>query len=165
MKKIKYIIVPALMGIIMASCNSEPKGPTQAELDSQVEAKVKTATDQLKSDCDNRIMDAARANADSIMNVAKPQGKTTASAPTSKTKTTTSTTATTATTSKTTTTASTTVPGGGLRTQSDNAKANDKKAVEGGGLRSQSDAAKAKDSKAVEGGGLRSQSDKKIEKK
>jgi len=161
MKKIKYIIVPALMGIIMASCNSEPKGPTQAELDSQVEAKVKTVTEQLKADCDNRILDAARANADSIMNIAKPPVKTTASASTTKTKTT----ATTATTTKTTTSSSTTVQGGGLRTQSDNAKANDKKAVEGGGLRTQSDAAKAKDNKAVEGGGLRSQSDKKIEKK
>ncbi len=75
MKKIKYIIVPALMGIIMASCNSEPKGPTPAELDSQVEAKVKTATDQLKADCDNRIMDAARANADSIMALANKAPK------------------------------------------------------------------------------------------
>ena len=82
MKKIKYIIVPALMGIIMASCNSEPKGPTQAELDSQVEAKVKTVTEQLKADCDNRILDAARANADSIMALANKAPKPAPSAPT-----------------------------------------------------------------------------------
>ena len=67
MKTLKYIMVPALTGLMFVACNNEPKGPTQAELDTQVEAKVKSATDQLKADCDNRIHQAAQREADSIL--------------------------------------------------------------------------------------------------
>ena len=61
------MIVPALAAILFTACNTEPKGPTQAELDTQVDAKVQTATDQLKADCDMRIMQAAQMEADSIL--------------------------------------------------------------------------------------------------
>ena len=162
MKTIKYIITPALAAFIFTACNNEVKGPSQAEIDTQVEAKVKAATDQLKADCDSRIMQAAQMKADSILALSKPA--TTVETPAVKNNTSSSSN-TPATSSTLKTEPSKTVQGGGLRTQSDNAKANDKKAVEGGGLRSQSDASKAKDNKAVEGGGLRSQSDKNIEKK
>lgn len=67
MKNLKYIIVPALAAFMFTACNNEVKGPTQAEIDTQVELKVKAATDQLKADCDNRIMQAAQLKADSIL--------------------------------------------------------------------------------------------------
>jgi hypothetical protein len=67
MKKIQYIIVPALALCMFAACNTEVKGPSQAELDAQVDAKVKSATDQLKSECDSRIMTAAQLKKDSIL--------------------------------------------------------------------------------------------------
>jgi len=67
MKTIKYIITPALAAFIFTACNNEVKGPSQAEIDTQVEAKVKAATDQLKADCDSRIMQAAQMKADSIL--------------------------------------------------------------------------------------------------
>jgi hypothetical protein len=75
MKTLKYIIVPVLTGLLFVACNNEPKGPTQAELDTQVEAKVKAATDQLKADCDSRIMQAAQSQADSLLASAKPVAK------------------------------------------------------------------------------------------
>ena len=91
MKTLKYLLVPALTGILFAACNTEPKGPTQAELDMQVDAKVQTATDQLKADCDMRIMQAAQLQADSIL----AKSTTTAGKPTApKTRTTTTTTTT-----------------------------------------------------------------------
>jgi len=67
MKTLKYILVPALTGILFAACNTEPKGPTQAELDTQVDAKVQTANDQMKADCDMRLMQAAQLQADSML--------------------------------------------------------------------------------------------------
>lgn len=73
MKNLKYIIVPALAAFMFTACNNEVKGPSQAELDTQVEAKVKAATDQLKADCDSRIMQAALMKADSM--IAKTAGK------------------------------------------------------------------------------------------
>ncbi len=72
MKTLKYIMVPVLTGLLFVACNNEPKGPTQAELDTQVEAKVKAATDQLKADCDTRIMQAAQLQADSLLAAVKP---------------------------------------------------------------------------------------------
>lgn len=67
MKNLKYILVPALAGIMFASCNNEAQGPTQAEIDAQVEAKVKDATDKMKADCDAQIMNAAQLKKDSIL--------------------------------------------------------------------------------------------------
>lgn len=67
MKKLQYIIVPALAGLFFTACNNEPKGPSQAELDTQVEAKVKATQDQLKADCDTRLMQAAQLKADSML--------------------------------------------------------------------------------------------------
>lgn len=81
MKSFKYIVIPALTGILFAACNTEPKGPSQAELDTQVEAKVKAATDQLKADCDSRIMQAAQLQADSLLAKAKPTSKPKATTP------------------------------------------------------------------------------------
>lgn len=75
MKNVKYLLIPALTGLFFTACNTEPKGPTQAELDTQVEAKVKAAADKLKADCDASIMQAAQAQADSMMAAAKPSGK------------------------------------------------------------------------------------------
>lgn len=73
MKNLKYIIVPTLAAFMFTACNNEAKGPSQAELDTQVEAKVKAATDQLQADCDSRMMSAAQMQADSI--VLKAAGK------------------------------------------------------------------------------------------
>jgi hypothetical protein len=67
MKSIKYIITPVLAAFLFTACNNEVKGPSQADIDTQVEAKVKAATDQLKADCDNQIMQAAQIKADSIL--------------------------------------------------------------------------------------------------
>jgi hypothetical protein len=75
MKIVQYIMLPVLTGLLFVACNTEPKGPSQAELDTQVEAKVKLATDQLKADCDNRIKQAAQAQADSLLAAAKPTAK------------------------------------------------------------------------------------------
>ena len=75
MKIVQYIMLPVLTGLLFVACNTEPKGPSQAELDTQVEAKVKLATDQLKADCDNRINQAAQAQADSLLAAAKPTAK------------------------------------------------------------------------------------------
>jgi len=67
MKSLKYLLVPALTGLLFAACNTAPQGPSQAELDAQVDAKVKAATDKLKTDCDARIMQAAQLKADTIL--------------------------------------------------------------------------------------------------
>ena len=75
MKTLRYIMVPALTGLLFVACNTEPKGPSKAELDTRVEAKVKSATDQLKADCDNRIKQAAKTEADSILAMVKPTEK------------------------------------------------------------------------------------------
>jgi hypothetical protein len=70
MKHLKYILVPALTGLLFAACNTAPQGPSQAELDTQVAAKVKSATELLKSECDNRINTAAQIKSDSIVAIA-----------------------------------------------------------------------------------------------
>jgi hypothetical protein len=80
MKNLKYIIAPAIAIAMFASCNSEVAAPSQAELDTQVEAKVKAATDQLKAECDSRIMSAAQMSKDSIL-VALGNKKPAAAAP------------------------------------------------------------------------------------
>ncbi|MBK8685328.1 MAG: hypothetical protein IPN26_10200 [Bacteroidetes bacterium] len=67
MKKVQYILVPVLAGLMFTACNTEVKGPSQAELDTQVEAKVKSEAERLKAECDNNLMTAAKAKADSIM--------------------------------------------------------------------------------------------------
>lgn len=67
MKHIKYILIPALTGLFFTACNTEPVGPSQAELDAQVETKVKAATDQLKAECDTRLLQAAQMQADSLL--------------------------------------------------------------------------------------------------
>ncbi|MBK7763565.1 MAG: hypothetical protein IPI46_09360 [Bacteroidetes bacterium] len=67
MKSLKYILIPVLGGLLFTACNNAPAGPTQAELDTQVEAKVKAATDQLATDCNTRILQAAQLQADSML--------------------------------------------------------------------------------------------------
>jgi hypothetical protein len=67
MKKIQYIIATAVALMMFAACNTEVKGPSQAEIDAQVDAKVKSATEQLKAECDSRIMTAAQLKKDSIL--------------------------------------------------------------------------------------------------
>lgn len=67
MKNLKYILIPALTGFLFTACSTEPVGPSAAELDTQVEAKVKSATDQLKAECDSRLMQAAQLKADSVL--------------------------------------------------------------------------------------------------
>lgn len=75
MKNLKYLYIPVMAGLILASCNEAAQGPSQADIDQQVEAKVKEATDKLKSDCDAQIMNAAQLKKDSVlvkMGKAKP---------------------------------------------------------------------------------------------
>jgi hypothetical protein len=164
MKKIKYLIIPALTGLLFAACSSEPKGPSEAEIDALVADKVNARVQQLAAECDARVMEMAKIQADSIVAAMSKKGgkpapkvaKPTTPPPPKTTK---------PTTPNTTKEPSRTVEGGGLRSQSDQSKSKDKKAVEGGGLRSQSDQSKAKDNQAVQGGGLRSQSDQAKEKK
>lgn len=67
MKNLKYILLPVLAGVMLASCNNTPQGPSQAELDAKVETKVKEATDKMKADCDAQIMQAAQLKKDSIL--------------------------------------------------------------------------------------------------
>ncbi len=66
-KNLKYILIPALAGMMFAACNNTPQGPSQAELDAQVETKVKAATDKMHADCDAQIMQAAQMKKDSIL--------------------------------------------------------------------------------------------------
>ncbi len=96
-KNLKYIVIPALTGILFASCNNAAEGPSPAEMDAKVEAKVKEATDKMKADCDAQIMSAAQLKKDSIL-VASGKMKAPANA-----KTTTTTTTKTTSTTKTTT--------------------------------------------------------------
>lgn len=155
MKNLKYIIVPALAAFMFTACNNEVKGPTQAEIDTQVELKVKAATDQLKADCDNRIMQAAQLKADSILaktetkkvEASVPVAKPVAPAPKPTTP------------KVTTPVKSQTIESGGMRGQSDQSKLKDKNSVEGGGMRNQSDQNVKKDVRSIEGGGMRGQSD------
>ncbi|MBP6456891.1 MAG: hypothetical protein KA275_09215 [Chitinophagaceae bacterium] len=164
MKYTKHILFAGLAAVTFASCNQEAAAPSEADIATKVSEKVEAAKAQLKADCDKNVMDEAIRLADSVMvkaankparTVTKvvnaPAPKTPVKAPvkvpvkvTEKSKTT---------------------QGGGLRTQSDKAKANDKTSTQGGGLRTQSDKSKSEDSKAVQGGGLRSRSDQNVEKK
>ena len=159
MKKVAYILIPALTGLFFTACQNEPKGPNQAEIDAQVAAKVESRIQELKTECDSRIMETAKMNADSIMAAAKggAKDKPKATPPASTPKTTTKTIKTpppppVKETKKT-------VEGGGLRSQSDQSKLKDKNSVQGGGLRSQSDEKKVENKNSVQGGGLRGQSD------
>ena len=67
MKKLQYIIAPFMAAAVLVACNNEPQGPTQAELDAQVEAKVEEVKTQLKADCDAKLMQAATAIKDSML--------------------------------------------------------------------------------------------------
>lgn len=66
MKKLSFLIIPAT-AMFFVACNTEAPAPSQADIDAQVEAKVKAATDQLKAECDSRIMAAAQLKKDSIL--------------------------------------------------------------------------------------------------
>lgn len=66
MKNLSYIVITAST-LFFASCATEPQGPSQTEIDAQVEAKVKAATEQLKAECDSRILGAAQLKKDSIL--------------------------------------------------------------------------------------------------
>lgn len=67
MIKMKYILVPAVLGVFFTACNNEPKGPSQEEMDKMVSDKVQMVTDQLKADCDTRFNDAVKMRADSML--------------------------------------------------------------------------------------------------
>lgn len=68
MKNIKNYILPALASaMFFTACNEQAAAPSQADIDAQVEAKIKSTTEQWKADCDKRIMDAAQLKKDSIL--------------------------------------------------------------------------------------------------
>jgi hypothetical protein len=155
---LKYIIIPALAGIMFASCNNTPQGPTQAELDAKVEAKVKEETDKMKANCDAQIMQAAQLKKDSIL---VKMGKMKAPAPAPKSTTTkTTTTKTTTTKTEPVKTEPVKVEPKGLKQLSDQNKKGEGKQ---GGLKGLSDQSKTKEneSKGNTKGGLKSLSDQK----
>lgn len=68
MKNIKNYILPAIASaMFFTACNEQATAPSQAEIDAQVEAKIKSTTEQWKADCDKKIMDAAQLKKDSIL--------------------------------------------------------------------------------------------------
>ncbi len=72
MKKITLSIITGC-ALLLSSCGSEVKGPSDADIAAQVDAKVNSAKAQMKSNCDNSIMQAAQAKADSMLaKVTKP---------------------------------------------------------------------------------------------
>ncbi|MBK7587020.1 MAG: hypothetical protein IPI22_01170 [Bacteroidetes bacterium] len=142
---LKYIIIPALAGIMFASCNNTPQGPTQAELDAKVEAKVKEETDKMKANCDAQIMQAAQLKKDSIL---VKMGKMKAPAPTPKSTTTkTTTTKTTTTKTEPVKTEPVKVEPKGLKQLSDQNKKGEGKQ---GGLKGLSDQSKTKENESKE---------------
>lgn len=144
--------------LTFAACTNEQApagGYTQEQLDSAVNARVSELQAGMQASNDSAINALAQWKADSMIAAAK--GGTTSKTTTTKTspgKTTTSTTTTT-----TTPPPKNNVQTGGLKSQSDQGKANDKTTVQGGGLKSQSDVNKANNTNKVQGGGLKSQSD------
>jgi curli biogenesis system outer membrane secretion channel CsgG len=67
MKKLQYIIAPFMAAAVLVACNTQPAGPTDAELSAQVEAKVDDVKAKLKADCDANLMNAATAIKDSTI--------------------------------------------------------------------------------------------------
>lgn len=157
-KNLKYILIPAFAGMMFASCNTTPQGPTDAELDAQVEVKVKEATDKMRADCDAQIMQVAQMKKDSILiKMGKMKAPAVGSkAPKSNSPTTTQTTTTTTTVVKEEPVKETPK---GLKGLSDQAKKDQGKT---GGLKGLSDQNKAKEKEATgTQGGLKSLSDPK----
>lgn len=67
MKKLHYILAPFMAAAVLVSCNTQPAGPTDAELTAQVDAKVEEVKAKLKSDCDANLRNAATMMKDSMM--------------------------------------------------------------------------------------------------
>ena len=67
MKKLHYILAPFMAAAVLVSCNTQPAGPTDAELTAQVDAKVEEVKAKLKSDCDANLRNAASMMKDSIL--------------------------------------------------------------------------------------------------
>ncbi len=83
------LVIAAAASVFAVSCQQQgPAGPSEAQIDSLVNAKVQATTDQLKADCDAKIMQAAQMRADSILaatsktpGAVKPATKPTATKP------------------------------------------------------------------------------------
>jgi hypothetical protein len=144
--------------LTFAACTNEQApagGYTQEQVDSAVNARVLELQAAMQATNDSTINALAQWKADSMIAAAK--GGTTIKSTTTKTSP-----GKTSTTTTTTTTApppKTNVQTGGLKSQSDQNKVNDKSSVQGGGLKSQSDQNKTNNTDKVQGGGLKSQSD------
>jgi outer membrane biosynthesis protein TonB len=67
MKKLHYILAPFMAAAVLVACNTQPAGPTDAELTAQVDAKVEEVKAKLKSDCDANLRNAASMMKDSII--------------------------------------------------------------------------------------------------
>jgi outer membrane biosynthesis protein TonB len=83
MKKLQYILAPFMAAAVLVACNTQPAGPSDAEISAQVDAKVEEVKAKLKADCDANLMNAATAIKDStIMSMgSKPAPATAAAKP------------------------------------------------------------------------------------
>lgn len=75
MKKLHYILAPFMAAAVLVACNTQPAGPTDAELTAQVDAKVEEVKAKLKSDCDANLRNAASMIKDSILLSASTSAK------------------------------------------------------------------------------------------
>lgn len=141
MKKQSFLIMAGAL-MALASCKNEntDTASNQAQIDSTVNARVEEMRMQMMMQNDSMINVLAQQRADSI--IAAMKGGNTVTTHT--TRTTTVNTAGSYTGKSTGGTKTTTVESGGLQSQSDQNRINDKNSVQGGGLQSQSDQNKDK---------------------
>lgn len=151
-KQALFLMAGAL--VAFASCNTAPnEGASEAQIDSMVNARVEEIRLDMMAQNDSLINAMAQLKADSIIAEMKGGKKAPAKA-TTKNNTTQA-----AGSSGGTLTKEPTNSGGGLKSKSDQNKANDKNTVQGGGLKSQSDQNRTANPNKVQSGGLKSQSD------
>jgi|GEM_PF-6931993 len=142
--------------LALASCQQESTGGyTQEQVDSIVNARVAEQMIALQASNDSMINAVAQMKADSIIAAMKGGSSVTTKTHTSTTRTTTVNNGG----GSSKTIPPKTVESGGLKSQSDQNRVNDKTSVQGGGLKSQSDQNKTNNTHKVESGGLKSQSD------